>query len=83
MPCYVSLLICSFIGLSEYYQTSLIVDLPLFILYEHMRIIGNPFIPKCQGKNPAILILAIRTSKFGDHYMPVILRERLTVTTVA
>jgi hypothetical protein len=56
MPCYVSLLICSFIGLSESYQTSLIVDLPLFILYEHMRIIGNPFIPKCQGKNPAILI---------------------------
>jgi hypothetical protein len=31
----------------------------------------------------AILILTIRTSKFGGHYMPVILREQLTVTTVA
>jgi hypothetical protein len=27
----------------------------------------------------AILILVIRTSKFGDHYMPVILREQLAV----
>jgi hypothetical protein len=40
---------------------------------------------KCQTDSffPAILILAIRTSKFGGHYMPVILRERLTVTSVA
>jgi hypothetical protein len=36
-----------------------------------------------QWPTTAILILAIRTSKFGVHYMPVILRERLTVTTVA
>jgi hypothetical protein len=35
----------------ESYQTSLIDNLPFCILYEHMRIIGNPFIPKCQGKN--------------------------------
>jgi hypothetical protein len=42
------------------------------------------FIPiKPEGKEPVILILTIRTSKFGGHYMPVILRERLTVTTVA
>jgi hypothetical protein len=31
----------------------------------------------------AILILSIRTLKFGGHYMPVILRDRLIVTTVA
>jgi hypothetical protein len=44
-------LICSFLGLSESYQTSLIDNLSFSLLYEHMRIIGNPFIPTCQGKN--------------------------------
>jgi hypothetical protein len=28
---------------------------------------------------PGILILTIRTSKLGGHYMPVILREQMTV----
>jgi hypothetical protein len=46
--------------ISESYQKwFLINNLSLFILYEHMRIIGNPFMPNCQEKNVNIQTASI------------------------